>query len=48
MGFKFYATKGTADFMKANGINAEVLYWPLEKKNQIRLHILQMEKLIWL
>ena len=32
MGFKFYATKGTADFMKANGINAEVLYWPLDEK----------------
>ena len=32
MGFKFYATKGTADFMKENGINAEVLYWPLENK----------------
>jgi carbamoyl-phosphate synthase large subunit len=30
MGFKLYATKGTADFMKANGIEAEVLYWPLE------------------
>lgn len=32
MGFKFYATKGTADFMKANGIVADVLYWPLENK----------------
>jgi carbamoyl-phosphate synthase large subunit len=32
MGFKFYATKGTADFMEENGINAEVLYWPLEEK----------------
>jgi carbamoyl-phosphate synthase large subunit len=32
MGFKFYATKGTADFMKANGIKADVLYWPLENK----------------
>ncbi|MDH7517607.1 MAG: carbamoyl-phosphate synthase (glutamine-hydrolyzing) large subunit [Candidatus Thermoplasmatota archaeon] len=32
MGFKFYATKGTADFMEANGIKAEVLYWPLEKQ----------------
>ena len=31
LGFKFYATKGTADFMKANGIDAEVLHWPLEK-----------------
>jgi len=32
LGFKFYATKGTADFMKANGIGAEVLHWPLDKK----------------
>jgi len=32
MEYKFYATKGTADFMKANGVKAEVLYWPLENK----------------
>jgi len=32
MGFKLYATKGTAQFMKANGINTKVLYWPLENK----------------
>jgi carbamoyl-phosphate synthase large subunit len=32
MGFIFYATKGTADFLKLNGIDAEVLYWPLEEK----------------
>ncbi len=32
MGFNFYATKGTADFMKANGIKSKTLYWPLEKK----------------
>jgi carbamoyl-phosphate synthase large subunit len=32
MGFTFYATKGTADFMKENNIDAEVLYWPLEEK----------------
>ncbi|MCK5030639.1 MAG: ATP-grasp domain-containing protein, partial [Thermoplasmatales archaeon] len=32
MGFKFYATKGTADFMEANGVKADVLYWPLEEK----------------
>ncbi len=31
MGYKFYATKGTADFLRDNGIDAEVLYWPLEK-----------------
>lgn len=32
MGFKFYATKGTADFMRSNGIKAEILYWPLENR----------------
>ena len=32
MGFKLYATGGTAEFMKANGIDAEMLHWPLEKK----------------
>jgi carbamoyl-phosphate synthase large subunit len=32
MGFKFYATKGTSDFLKANGIKSEVLYWPLENQ----------------
>ena len=32
IGYSFYATKGTADFMKGNGIDAEVLYWPLEEK----------------
>lgn len=32
MGFLFYATKGTSDFMKAHGITSKVLYWPLEKK----------------
>ena len=32
MGFEFYATKGTADFMAANGIEAKVLTWPLENK----------------
>ena len=32
MGFKLYATSGTAKFMKENGIKAELLHWPLEKK----------------
>jgi len=32
MGLKFYATKGTADFLKANGMQATILHWPLEKK----------------
>ena len=32
MGLKFYATNGTAKFLKENGMEAEVLNWPLEKK----------------
>jgi len=32
MDYKLYATKGTADFLKLNNINAEVLHWPLEKE----------------
>jgi carbamoyl-phosphate synthase large subunit len=32
IGFKFYATKGTANFMESNGIKAEVLHWPLDNK----------------
>ncbi|HUS99224.1 MAG TPA: carbamoyl-phosphate synthase (glutamine-hydrolyzing) large subunit [Candidatus Thermoplasmatota archaeon] len=31
MGYIFYATKGTAEFMKANGIDAETLSWPLDE-----------------
>lgn len=32
MGFVFYATRGTADFMRDNGIKSTILHWPLEKK----------------
>ncbi|RPI77618.1 MAG: carbamoyl-phosphate synthase (glutamine-hydrolyzing) large subunit [Desulfobacteraceae bacterium] len=32
LGFHFYATQGTADFMATNGLKAEILHWPLEKK----------------
>lgn len=32
MGYRFYATGGTADFMKANNIPVKLLYWPLEEK----------------
>jgi carbamoyl-phosphate synthase large subunit len=30
LGFNFYATKGTADFMAANGIKSKILKWPLD------------------
>ncbi len=32
MGFELYATKGTAEFMKSNGIDSTILYWPSESK----------------
>ena len=32
MGLKFYATRGTADFLKKYKMKAQVLNWPLEKK----------------
>ena len=32
MGFEFYATKGTADFMKSHNVEAKVLHWPLENR----------------
>ncbi len=32
LGFKIYATCGTADFLKQNGIDVEILHWPLDKK----------------
>jgi carbamoyl-phosphate synthase large subunit len=30
MGYKFYATSGTARFMRANGLETDTLRWPLE------------------
>ena len=32
-GFHIYATRGTAEFLKLNGIEAEVVYWPDEKQS---------------
>jgi carbamoyl-phosphate synthase large subunit len=45
MGFKFYATQGTANFMEANGIKAEVLYWPLENKKPNTLTYIAEKKI---
>jgi len=40
MGFDLYATRGTADFMQANGIEATVLHWPLDgKEPNVLTHI---------
>ena len=32
MGYKFYATNGTAEFLKKYGMKATVLHWPLVNK----------------
>ncbi len=32
MGYDLYATKGTADFISENGIDVQILYWPLENQ----------------
>jgi carbamoyl-phosphate synthase large subunit len=45
MGFEFYATKGTAGFMAANGIEAQVLNWPLENKEPNALSYLSDGKI---
>ncbi|MBI2541145.1 carbamoyl-phosphate synthase (glutamine-hydrolyzing) large subunit [Candidatus Woesearchaeota archaeon] len=44
MGFKLYATQGTAKFLEDNGIKAEILWWPLEKKEPNVLTYLQEKK----
>jgi carbamoyl-phosphate synthase large subunit len=45
LGFHFYATRGTADFMAANGIPAEVLYWPLENREPNAMTVLSEGKI---
>jgi carbamoyl-phosphate synthase large subunit len=32
MNYNLYTTKGTHDFLKRNGVDTKVLFWPLEKK----------------
>jgi carbamoyl-phosphate synthase large subunit len=45
LGLKFYATKGTADFMKTNGIKSNVLNWPLENKEPNTLSYIEKGKI---
>jgi carbamoyl-phosphate synthase large subunit len=45
MGFEFYATNGTAEFMAANGIKAKALKWPLENKEPNALSYLSDGKI---
>jgi len=45
MGFKMYATEGTARFLKENNIKVSLLYWPLEKKEPNALTYLKERKI---
>src|SRR5262249_538590 len=45
MGVKLYATKGTADFLKNNGVESTVLHWPLENTSPNTLEYLQQRKI---
>lgn len=45
MGLKFYATKGTADFYKINGINMEVLNRPYDKTEPSIINYLESGKI---
>ncbi len=45
LGVRFYATRGTAQFLKSNGIEAGVLHWPLEKKSPGTVEYIQAGKI---
>ncbi len=32
LGIRLYATEGTADFLRAGGVEAETLHWPLDRR----------------
>ena len=43
-GVKFYATKGTAQFMSDSGIPVETIHWPLEGKSPNALDLIRERK----
>lgn len=45
MGFKLYATPGTHDFMKFQGIQSQILYSPLSKKEPNALTYIEEKKI---
>ncbi len=45
LGITLYATRGTAEFLKASGIDSTVLHWPLEKDSPNVLEYLQSRKI---
>ncbi|MBI4523157.1 MAG: carbamoyl-phosphate synthase (glutamine-hydrolyzing) large subunit [Deltaproteobacteria bacterium] len=44
LGICLYATRGTAEFLQANGIAATVLRWPLEKQSPNAIEFLMQRK----
>jgi len=44
LGITLYATKGTADFLHARGIEATLLHWPLAKKSPNTMEYLSQKK----
>jgi carbamoyl-phosphate synthase large subunit len=44
-GYNLFATKGTAEYLKNNGVEATVLYWPDEKKKPNTIDYLQEKKI---
>lgn len=44
-GYKLYATRGTHDFLKKNGIKTTVLYWPDEDKKPNTLDYIREKKI---
>jgi carbamoyl-phosphate synthase large subunit len=45
MGYRLFASKGTADFLQYNGISAETLFWPTEKHEPNILSFIRERKL---
>jgi carbamoyl-phosphate synthase large subunit len=44
-GYKLYATRGTHDFLKKNGIKTTVLHWPDEDKKPNTLDYIREKKI---
>ena len=40
-GVKFYGTEGTAEFLHSEGLDAEVVHWPLDKKSPNALDVIK-------
>lgn len=45
LGYKLYATKGTADFLRTNDVNVEILHWPLEQEKPNTIDYISQRKI---